>query len=101
MHAVLHRQYTKGRDLYDFLWYRGKKTAVNITLLENGIQQTQGEQIHLTAEALQNRLTERFEKIDFETARNDVERFLENPESLSLFTKEIFMEAVAGLEFAK
>lgn len=98
LHALLYRQYSKGRDLYDFLWYRGKKTAVNAALLENAVRQTQGKAVHCTPETLQNLLKERFEKINFKTARNDVERFLEDPRSLSLFTKEIFMEAVNGLE---
>ena len=35
--AILHRKYTKGRDLYDFLWYTGRNTSVNLAHLEKAI----------------------------------------------------------------
>ena len=100
LHAILYRQYTKGRDLYDFLWYRGKNTGVNLTLLENAAEQTQGEKNHYTENSLRSALKNRFQKVDFKTARQDVERFLEEPHALSLFEKEIFLKSVAELVVA-
>lgn len=99
LHAVLYRQYTKGRDLYDFLWYRSKKIAVNSALLENAIQQTQKETIRFTPQTLENRLAERFKRIDFKAARKDVDRFLEDTRSLSLFERETFLGAIKDFEF--
>src|SRR3990167_5840855 len=32
-HALLCRDYTKGRDWYDFIWYVSRKTPVNFSLL--------------------------------------------------------------------
>jgi hypothetical protein len=29
MHALLCREYVKGRDWYDFLWYTGRRASVN------------------------------------------------------------------------
>jgi len=33
-HALLCRQYTKGRDWFDFLWYVQRKTPINLGLLK-------------------------------------------------------------------
>ncbi|MBI4126628.1 MAG: nucleotidyl transferase AbiEii/AbiGii toxin family protein [Deltaproteobacteria bacterium] len=97
LHAILFRPFTKGRDLYDFLWYRGKKVEVNRTLLEYAAAQTQKVKFDATPEALQSALKERFEKIDFKKAKQDVERFLTDPHALSLFDKELFLTSVEGL----
>ncbi len=97
LHAILYRQYTKGRDLYDFLWYRGKNVEPNRTLLENAVEQTQKKKIDFTQEALREALRERFERVDFEKAKQDVERFLTDSHALSLFEKELFLKSVEGL----
>ena len=41
LNALLTRQYTKGRDWYDLLWYRGKRPVVepNLILLQNALNQ--------------------------------------------------------------
>jgi len=94
LNAVLYRVYTKGRDLYDFLWYVGRNTPVNYTLLQNGIEQTTKTKITLTREGLQKMLREKFEKTDFEQAKRDIAPFLLDPRALSLFEKETFLNAV-------
>lgn len=100
LHAVLFRQYTKGRDLYDFLWYTGKNVPVNKILLENAIAQTQKQKIHLNAEVLKNLLKEKFEATNFEAAKKDVAPFLLDSHSLNLFQKSIFLDAVAKVDLA-
>jgi predicted nucleotidyltransferase component of viral defense system len=40
MHALLCREYVKGRDWYDFLWYAGRAVRSNFTLLEAALYQT-------------------------------------------------------------
>jgi hypothetical protein len=44
LHAVLERRYTKGRDLFDLLWYLSDPDwpPPNLTLLNNALQQTAG-----------------------------------------------------------
>lgn len=100
LHAVLYRQYTKGRDLYDFLWYRGKNVEVNGALLENAVAQTEGVKVSYTPEVLQASLKERFVRIDFEKAKQDVERFLTDQRALSLFEKELFLKSAEGLSLS-
>ena len=48
IHALITREYPKGRDWYDLLWYRGQRPAMapNVTQLQNALDQTQGEGIY-------------------------------------------------------
>lgn len=94
LHALLFRVYTKGRDLYDFLWYVGKKVRPNKTLLENAIEQTQKKSLMMTDELLIKMLKDRFEKIDFLLAQKDVAPFLTDRQALTLFERDVFMGAV-------
>lgn len=94
LHALLYRVYTKGRDLYDFLWYAGKNAAVNATLLMNAIEQTQKVKVEITNSVLTRLLADRFQRIDFGKARADVAPFLEDPASLDLFELPLFLGAV-------
>ncbi len=100
LHAVLFRVYTKGRDLYDFLWYTGRRTPVNGTLLENAIEQTQGTKISLTDERLRQMLSEKFAKTDFEKAKRDAAPFLEDVGALSLFEGSMFEAACRNVSIA-
>ena len=38
-HALLCRNWEKGRDWFDFIWYVGKKTPLNYSLLSNALNQ--------------------------------------------------------------
>ncbi|HEX5037978.1 MAG TPA: nucleotidyl transferase AbiEii/AbiGii toxin family protein [bacterium] len=93
LHAVLFRVYTKGRDLYDFLWYVGRGTKVNGTLLENAIEQTEDAKVELTDENLREMLIKRFLEIDFEKAKKDVSPFLIDTGALSAFEPPVFEAA--------
>ena len=39
IHALLCRNYTKGRDWYDFSWYISRKVTLNFKLLTNALRQ--------------------------------------------------------------
>lgn len=97
LHAILCRRFTKGRDLYDFLWYTGRRTPVNLVLLNNAVKQTEEEPVPYTEKTLRKALRERFEKIDFGAAKKDVESFVGNRESLRLFDRAVFSGAVEGI----
>lgn len=99
LHAILYREYTKGRDLYDFLWYTSQNIRANKVLLENAIEQTQKKKIKLDNTKLQEMLKEKFRETSFEVARKDVARFLINQEALNLFDKALFLDAVFKVRF--
>jgi hypothetical protein len=90
IHAVLQRPYTKGRDLYDLLWYQSdpRWPDPNLVLLNNALSQTVWQGPTVTKENWRALLRERVEMLDWTKARADVAPFLELAEELDLLTKE-------------
>lgn len=97
--ALLYRSYTKGRDLYDFLWYRGRGVKINRIMFENAVEQSRGVKVVYTEEKLYSELTERIGRVDFDAARKDVSPFLRDSRAISLLQKENFLAAIQGLAF--
>lgn len=85
LHACFYRQFTKGRDFYDFVWYLGKKIKPNFLLLNNAIKQTQGDDPGIGESNFKQYLLDNVKRIDFEYVKKDVERFLEDKSELRLF----------------
>jgi predicted nucleotidyltransferase component of viral defense system len=101
-HALLCRQYIKGRDWYDFLWYVSKKTPINFTLLSNALEQTgpwQKKHIHVTPEWYLKELTIKIKHIDWDAAKKDVARFLKPRElaTLNIWSEEFFLSRIEKL----
>jgi predicted nucleotidyltransferase component of viral defense system len=97
LHALLCRQYTKGRDWFDFIWYVSRKTPVNFPLLNNALRQQgpwAGTKIEMTAAALRDALKTSIAKIDWAVARQDVQRFLPlaEQESLRFWNTDFFAQ---------
>ena len=102
IHAILCRNWsyrTKGRDLYDYVFYLSKNTSVNIELvrqklIESGVLK---EENVFNIDVLKQLLNERFDKIDYSDAKEDVITFIEDKDSLNLWSKEFFKEITKGL----
>lgn len=96
LHALFTRRYTKGRDLFDLIWYLadGSWPAPNCTLLNAALAQTGWKGPVVTTENWRSRLVERFDKFNWEAARMDVLQFLERPEDAKLITRENFRSLV-------
>lgn len=95
-HALLCREYTKGRDWYDFIWYTSKKTQINFELLSNSLNQAgpwKNQNINIDLTWLKQQLALKINKIDWPTASHDVARFLKSYEqkSLELWSAEFFL----------
>ena len=96
LHALLCREYVKGRDWFDFLWYISGQAQVNYPLLSASINQFgpwSGAGIEVTRSWLLTELRERVGAINWDTAREDVARFLKPNARLSLdiWSKELFL----------
>ena len=89
IHALITRDYPKGRDWYDLLWYRGQRPAMapNVTQLQNALDQTQGEGVH-DASAWKQLCINRIEQLDAAELASDAVPFLERPEEAALLTTE-------------
>ena len=90
LHALLMRKYTKGRDVYDLLWYLSDKTwpEPNIILLNNALKQTSESNIQLTPDNWQQHVAERIEQLDWGKVIADVKPFIEKQNDIQLLTKE-------------
>jgi hypothetical protein len=101
-HALLCRDYVKGRDWYDFLWYASRRIVPNIELLGNALDQEgpwAGQKLRIDAEWYLDAMKGRIESIDWPATRKDVERFVMSREqpSLELWTRELFLQQLEGL----
>jgi len=104
IHALLCRDYTKGRDWYDFIWYISKNIKVNFELLKNALFQLgpwKGEKIMLTKEWLKDVFTQKIDSIKWKEAADDVSRFLplEEQSSLSKWEKNLFLYHLEKVKF--
>ena len=102
MHALLCREYVKGRDWYDFLWYAARSTRPNFDLLASALDQTgpwAGKNLFVDDPWCRRELSAKIESMDFAKLREDVKRFLKPVEvaSLNLWTREFFLERAAKL----
>ena len=90
IHALLTRNYTKGRDFFDLGWYlsRWKEIAPNFTLLMNALKQTHYSGNHPTPENWRQILISTIQKTNWKTVTDDFQNFLENPSDLTIFTKD-------------
>jgi len=88
LHAVLQRSYTKGRDLYDLLWYLSDPTwsPPNLDMLNNALRQSGWEGSPLTEANWRQRIRERLLELAWSRAVTDLRPFLESPEELDLLT---------------
>ncbi len=79
LHAILQRPYTKGRDVYDLLWYLSDPDwpAPNLTLLNNALQQSGWEAEPLTGDNWRRMVRHRLQAVDWEQVVADVSPFLE------------------------
>ncbi|MGH9162084.1 MAG: nucleotidyl transferase AbiEii/AbiGii toxin family protein [Vicinamibacteraceae bacterium] len=98
LHAVLHRPYVKGRDVYDLLWYLSDRTwpEPNLELLRDALQQT-GWSGPLPDQATWRALVRsRLEAMDWNRVASDVSPFLEVPTDITLLTRENLLRLLDG-----
>ena len=104
IHAVLCRAWKsriKGRNLYDYVFYLSRGSAVNqkhlrARLLQSGFI---SEDMECTLPELRHMLYERFDTIDFRQAKQDVEPFIRDTASLNMWNAGFFKQITAGLRF--
>jgi hypothetical protein len=90
LHAVLTRPYTKGRDLYDLLWYLSDPgwPAPDVVFLGAALSQTGWKGPAPTQGNWAGIVEKRLDAIDWPKAVADVKPFLERPADLTMMTRE-------------
>jgi predicted nucleotidyltransferase component of viral defense system len=96
LHALLCREYMKGRDWYDFIWYTARRTPINHRLLSTALEQMgpwQGTRITTDNAWCVEQLRRQIKATDWNKASGDVNRFLKPIEipSLALWSAEFFL----------
>ncbi|GJM40477.1 MAG: hypothetical protein DHS20C20_07590 [Ardenticatenaceae bacterium] len=87
LHAILQREYAKGRDWYDLYWYlrQAQGPAPNLEMLNSALEQTGWEKGTVTAENWREYVLARLAQLEWQRVVEDVQRFLMNQEELSGF----------------
>ena len=90
VHALVTREYTKGRDFFDLGWYLSYQKGLrpNIKLLQNALKQTGWKKDMPTEGSWIAFVLDVVHKADWSKVRKDVENFLERPGDLEVFSKE-------------
>jgi predicted nucleotidyltransferase component of viral defense system len=96
MHAVLCRSWgsrVKGRDWYDLVWYVGRGTPLDLPHLEARMRQSGhlGEDTALDEPTFRAMLVQRIDQLDIAAARSDVIRFLSDPRTVDVWSRELFL----------
>ena len=103
IHALLCREYLKGRDWYDFSWYVAQGIFPNLPHLEAALRQfgpwADDKTLVVNVEWLQTEMTKRIQSIDWDDAKKDVNRFLRptEAESLNLWSSRFFESKLGKL----
>lgn len=82
IHALLCRDFVKGRDRYDFNWYVKRGVSANVLLLSNALTQAgpwAGQHLAVDMPWLKVALQERITGIDWKQAADDGHRWLNVP----------------------
>lgn len=101
-HALLCREYIKGRDWYDLVWYIGRRSQVNYVFLSSAMKQNgqwEGQDLEISKMWIINELKKKTKKIDWEAAKSDLARFL-TPSDFKLvggWNKDFFMDRIEVL----
>ena len=97
IHAVLCRGWKnriKGRDLYDYVFYLSKGASINLDHLKARLVDSHvlSESDSFDIDILQKMLCDRFDLIDYASAKDDVKNFIKNKGQLDIWGPEFFKE---------
>ena len=103
IHAILCRNWnsrTKGRDLYDYVFFLANGINVNIELLNNKLIASNYLKSYseFNIDVLKNLLIEKFNEIDYKEAKEDVLPFIKNIDSINIWSKDFFISITEELK---
>ncbi len=99
MHAVLCRAWksrVKGRDWYDLVWYAANHPQLHLAHLEQRMIQSghQKKTQHLDRKIFFDIASKAVEKLDANQAKREVEPFVKDPETLTVWSREFFHDVI-------
>ena len=102
IHAILCRNWqarTKGRDLYDYVFFLANDISVNIDLVKNKLIASNyiNDDTKFNIDILKELLRKKFSRIDYSDAKEDVLPFIKNTTSLNIWSKDFFISITNNL----
>jgi predicted nucleotidyltransferase component of viral defense system len=104
MHAVMYRQWRnriKGRDWYDYEWYIKNDIPIHLAHFEERAKQSGSliSKTKLTPKKFLTLLKEKIDSIDVEASKDDIARFVFNPNDLNIWSKQYFLDLAEKIRF--
>jgi predicted nucleotidyltransferase component of viral defense system len=102
-HALLCKNYIKGRDWYDFTWYVAKKISPNFIFLSHALYQQgpwMNQKNSITPTWFIDAMQQKIKGIDWNKAASDVAPFLntQDKRTLNLWSVDFFMDKLSKLK---
>jgi predicted nucleotidyltransferase component of viral defense system len=102
MHALLFRKWknrVKGRDWYDLEWYIRKGVALNVNhLCARAIDSGDWNNEKMSKNELLELLHVKIDSMNFNQVKEDVIRFIPNPDSLNIWSETYFLQLIEKLK---
>ncbi len=103
IHALLCRNYIKGRDWYDFIWYTSQGIGINYEFLASAINQIgswQNRNVKTDKIWVLEELEKKITSLNWKQVSEDVRPFIRSNEqaSLNLWSKELFLGQLRKLK---
>lgn len=98
-HALLCREYIKGRDWYDFLWYMNHSISMNWSLLQSSLYQNgcwEGLDLEINEAWWRKEMERKICSLDWNLVTRDVSNFIrpDEEQSLERWNQEFFLNAL-------
>ena len=97
LHAVLQRGYTKGRDLYDLIWYLSDPEwpPPNLPMLNAALEQSGWRGEPMTQDGWRSTMRQHVRTLDWQGAAKDARPFLEDPADAALVDMKTALRLLA------
>ena len=103
IHAILCKGWkgrTKGRDLYDYVFFLANDTKVNIELIKNKLIKSNyiESNSNFNIDTLKKILIKNFNEINYQEVKEDVIPFIKNVDNLNIWNKNFFISITDKLQ---
>ena len=102
IHAILCRNWqkrTKGRDLYDYVFFLANNINVNLELVKNKLIESKyiSENDDFNLDILKSLLINKFKEINYKEAKEDIIPFIKDIKNLELWNSDFFIKITEQL----
>lgn len=97
--AFLNRSYTKGRDLYDMIWFATRGIEMNMPFFTAGLRQSSGSDSSWTQDELRKRLVAKLLHTDMRAVIADVMPFLDDDSEIRFFDATLIRPLFEAIRF--